>query len=146
MAIENARSRNLLIVDDDEIQAYLFRKLLREVGLDHRCFHAPCGVEALDFLHRRSRFQSAPRPDLVILDLNMPGMDGCAVLREIKRNADLRTIPVIMFSGTEDNEDFARCYHESANACIRKPSDYEASLQVVREIERFWFHTAALAR
>ena len=140
-----SRVRDLLIVDDDSIQAYLFEKVLRELGLEHRCFHAPGGSQAIDFLRRKPPFENAPRPELIILDLNMPDMDGCAVLREIKADADLQRIPVIMFSATKNDEDFARCYHESANACVRKPQDFEGSLQVIREIERFWFHTAALA-
>jgi CheY-like chemotaxis protein len=142
----DARTRDLLIVDDDPAQAHLFELLVRELGLKHRCFHAAGGVEALDFLHRKSPFQNAPRPALIILDLNMPGMDGYAVLREIKADPDLRHIPVIMFSSTSSDQHFARCYRESANACIRKPADYEAGLEVVREIERFWFATAVLPR
>ena len=88
------RVRDLLIVDDDPIQAYLFEKVLRELGLEHRCFHAPGGNQALDFLHRIVPFENAPRPALIVLDLNMPGMDGCSVLREIKADPDLRRIPV----------------------------------------------------
>jgi CheY-like chemotaxis protein len=141
----NVRPRDLLIVDDDALQAYLFEQSLRELGFEHRCFHAPGGAQALDFLRRTSHFQNAPRPDLIILDMNMPGMDGCSVLREIKADPQLRSIPVIMFSATERDEDFDRCYHERANACIRKPKDYVDSLLVVREIERFWFQTAELA-
>jgi CheY-like chemotaxis protein len=141
----DARRRDLLIVDDDPAQADIFERLLREVGLEHRCYYAPSGNDALEFLRRRSPFQNAPRPDLIILDLNMPGMDGCDVLREIKVDADLRCIPVIIFSATTSVEDLTRCYNESANACIQKPGDFEGGLQVVREIERFWFHTAVLA-
>ena len=127
------------------MQAYLFEKVLRELGLEHRCFHAPGGNQALDFLRRIVPFENAPRPALIVLDIHMPGMDGCSVLREVKADPNLRRIPVIMFSATNNDEDFARCYDESANACIRKPRDFEGSLQVVGKIERFWFHTAVLA-
>ena len=91
---KSGRPRDVLIVDDDPIQAYLFERMLRELGLEHRCFHAAGGPEALDFLLRRSAFQNAPRPDLIILDLNMPRMDGCAVLREIKADAKTQTATV----------------------------------------------------
>jgi two-component system, chemotaxis family, response regulator Rcp1 len=136
--------RDLLIVDDDEAQACLFAHLLRKSGIPHRCHHATDGPKALEFLRRKGRYENAPKPQLIILDLNMPGMDGCAVLREIKADPELHCIPVIMFSLATCHDDFDRCYSERANACIRKPDDYEGTLNVVREIERFWFHTAQL--
>lgn len=138
------RVRDLLIVDDDVTQARLFEVLIRHLGLAHKCHHAPGGPQALDFLRRKHRHQNAPRPELILLDLNMPGMDGGSVLREIKGDPDLRCIPVIVFSLGSHDEDFDRCYREYANACVRKPADYEGSLRVVRQIEQFWFHTAQL--
>jgi CheY-like chemotaxis protein len=137
-------TRELLIVDDDEAQARLFAFSLEKLGIPHRCHFAFSGPEALEFLRRSGRYEHAPKPQLIILDVNMPGMDGCAVLREIKRDPQLRCIPVIMFSLATREDDFERCYREYANACIRKPDDYEGTLQVVREIERFWFHTVRL--
>ena len=139
-------ARDLLIVDDDPSQARLFEILLEDLGLQHRCFHAQSGEEALSFLRRQAPYVDAPRPELIVLDLNMPGMHGCDLLREIKRDAHLRRIPVIMFSSTASEREFAGCYNDNANACIQKPADYEASLEVVRGLERFWFHTARLPK
>src|SRR5688572_15995736 len=132
------------MIDDDAGQARLLEIQLRDLGLEHRCFRTSCGTEALDFLRRQPPYQHAPRPALILLDINMPGMDGCDVLRVIKQDSDLHRIPVIMFSSTNSDQEFTRCYLENANACIRKPKDYETSLEVVREIDRFWFHTAVL--
>jgi CheY-like chemotaxis protein len=142
-ASPNRRSRDLLIIDDDVAQAYLFERLLNELGLAHKCHHAADGRQALDFLRRCHPYENAPRPELIILDIHMPGIDGCAVLGEIKRDSNLRCIPVIMFS-LAGAEEIDACYCEHANAYIRKPADYEGTLHVVRQIERFWFHTVQL--
>jgi two-component system, chemotaxis family, response regulator Rcp1 len=144
-ATEVAR-RNLLIVDDDLSQLRLFEILLEDLGLPHRCFHAPDGPDALKFLRRHPPYQDALRPELIVLDVNMPGMNGCDLLREIKRDPGLKTIPVVMFSSTKNDRDFTSCYEANANACIQKPSDYESSLRVVRILENFWFRTAQLPK
>ncbi len=140
----DSRVRDLLIVDDDFTQARLFELLMETLDLRHRLHHAPSGKQALDFLRNKPPYENARRVDLIILDVNLPGMDGCAVLREIKSDPELRCIPVIMFSLGFGPEDFERCYSEHANACVRKPVDYENGLRVVRQIEDFWFHTAQL--
>jgi two-component system, chemotaxis family, response regulator Rcp1 len=138
------QSRDILIVDDDSSQARLFEILLNKLGVTHRCHYAPGGREALDFLRHDGPYRDAPRPELIILDLNMPGMNGCAVLHEIKRDANLRCIPVIMFSIGAGEPELSRCYQEHANAYIQKPVDFEGSLRVVQQIEKFWFGVAAL--
>jgi CheY-like chemotaxis protein len=139
-----ARARDLLIIDDDPGQAHLFRHLLQELGLQHRCHHAASGLEGLDFLRRRKAHGNAPRPELIILDFNMPGMNGCEVLSEIKGDPDLCCIPVIMFSAGIMEQDVSRCYAELANAYVQKPRDFETSLLVVKQIEHFWFHEVSL--
>ena len=136
--------RNLLIVDDDIKQSKLFEHLLAELGHEHKCFHAESGSAALDFLRRAAPHENAPRPDLILLDVNMPGNDGCETLRLIKSDSNLRCIPVIMFSASVDYRDVTRCYEQHANAYIRKPLDLDSSLSLVNKIEKFWFHTARL--
>jgi CheY-like chemotaxis protein len=138
------RARDLLIIDDDTGQVRLFQALLTELALPHRCHHALTGADALRFLRRESIYRSAPRPELIVLDINMPGMDGCAVLEKIKEDPNLRVIPVIMFSLGTGEDEVEVCYRQQANAYIQKPQDYETSLRVVREIDQFWFHTATL--
>lgn len=137
------RTRNLLIVDDDLAQAYLFEQLLSEIGPAHTCQCAASGAQALHFLRRRHPYENAPRPELIILDVHMPGIDGCEVLREIKGDPDLCCIPVIMFSLGGTNE-FDDCYRDQANACVQKPVDLDGTVRVVREIEKFWCQTVQL--
>jgi two-component system response regulator len=138
------RAFDLLIVDDDPDQVELIRIVIRELGLLHRCHHAANGSIALDFLNRRSPFEDAPRPHLILMDFNMPGMEACDVLRCIKGNSHLRSIPVIMLSSSQSLKDIDACYHEHANAWIQKPGDLDGSLQVIRELDRFWSETARL--
>jgi len=140
----SARVRDLLIVDDDIDQAKLFEILLVDLGFDHRCHYAGSGSAAVAFLRKDPPYEDAPRPDLIILDVNMPGLDGCDTLRLIKSDPRLRCIPVVMFSASTNDDDMVRCYKQHANAYVRKPSDLESSLAVVRQIERFWFGTARL--
>ena len=139
-----ASDRNLLIVDDDVTQARLFEHLLADVACAHKCHFVKCGAAALAFLRRNPPHENAPRPDLIILDLNMPGEDGCDILQIIKSDPELRCIPVIMFSASLDDADVVRSYAHYANAYVRKPADLNSSSRIVRQIESFWFHTARL--
>lgn len=133
-----ARALNLLIVDDDPGQATLIRIVVRELELPHQCHHACNGMEALNYLRREHPFESAERPDLILLDLNMPGMNGCEVLRVIKTDPELQAIPVIVLSSSRSLRDVAACYTAHANAYIHKPMDLEGNMSVVRELDRFW--------
>src|SRR4051812_14235074 len=94
----NERRRRLLVVDDDFAQAYLFEESLKELGVAHECYLAVGGKQALDFLRQNHPYENAPQPELIILDIHMPGMNGCEVLRQIKADPILHRIPVIMFS------------------------------------------------
>ena len=114
--------RNLPIVDDDHAHARLFELLLARLQGRYRCHHTSTGQNALDFLWRRNSYQDAPRPELIILDLNMPGIDGRTVLHRIKGDAGLRRIPAIMLSSDDDDSEIRRSYSEQANAYLRKPA------------------------
>jgi CheY-like chemotaxis protein len=139
-----ARGRNLLIVDDDRKQARLFELLLADLGHAHRCHLASSGAAALAFLRRKTPHENSPRPDLIILDVNMPGEDGCDTLQMIKSDPEVQCIPVIMLSASLDDADMLRSYTRHANAYVRKPVDLEGSLCIVRQIESFWLHTVRL--
>jgi CheY-like chemotaxis protein len=129
---------DLLIVDDDASQVGLLRTSLDELGLLHKCHHCSSGPQALDFVNRRPPFQGAPRPHLILLDLNMPGMDGCEVLRRIKSDPELCSIPVVMLSTSQALKDVNACYREHANAYIQKPGDLEGNLAFLRNLDQFW--------
>lgn len=139
-----SRTLNLLIVDDDPKQVRLMETLMQELGLLHRCYHAMSGAQALAFLKRLTPFEDAPRPQLILLDLNMPGMNGYEVLREIKSDPLFRSIPVVMLSCSGALKDVDACYGEHANAYVQKPLDLEGNLQIVREIDRFWADVACI--
>ena len=96
------------------------------------------GVEAIDFLHRRNRHVDAPRPDLVLLDLNLPRKNGREVLKEIKADASLPAIPVVVLAASEAEEDVLRSYQMGANAFVTKPVDFAGFIEVVRLIDNFF--------
>lgn len=129
---------DMLVVDDDPGQKTLIQGVLGELGLSHRCHYAPNGPKALDFLRRTPPFENAPRPDLILLDFNMPGMDGCEVLHSVKSDPDLCSIPVVMLSSSEALKDVDACYREHANAYVLKPTDLESHLTLLRNLDRFW--------
>jgi two-component system, chemotaxis family, response regulator Rcp1 len=96
------------------------------------------GVEALDFLYRRGQYAAAPRPDLVLLDLNLPKKNGREVLAEIKSDEDLKRIPVVILTSSKDEEDILKSYNLHANCYITKPIDLHQFVRVVKAIEDFW--------
>jgi CheY-like chemotaxis protein len=139
-----SRPADLLIVDDNPAHEYLTRVLMGELGFSHRCHYVSNGNSALDFLYRRPPFELAPRPRLIMLDLNMPGLSGCEVLHQIKTDCALRSIPVIILSTSEHPDDIESCYTEHANAYVHKPQDLEGNIRLLREIDSFWLGTVRL--
>ncbi len=97
------------------------------------------GVEALAFLHRAGKYVDAPRPDIILLDLNLPKKDGREVLAEIKVDSDLKHIPVVVLTTSKAEEDIFRAYDKHANCYITKPIDLDQFIRIVRAIEDFWF-------
>lgn len=139
-----SRSIEVLLVEDNPGDVRLMREAFWEVDVRH-CLHtAADGVEAIDFLRRREGYARAPRPDLIVLDLNLPRKDGREVLAEIKRDVRLRHIPVVVLSSSTSDEDVSGAYDLHANCYVGKPVDFEEFVRVVRSIETFWFNTARL--
>lgn len=138
----NSRVCDLLIVDDDVGQYRLFEISLQDLGFDHRCHRAADAKTALAFLHRRAPFETAPRPHLIVLDINMPGVNGCDLLCKIKSDPAIATIPVIMLSSSVRSETVRECYSQHANAYLTKPADYETAVDLVASIEKFWLQYA----
>jgi CheY-like chemotaxis protein len=129
---------DVLLVEDDPGDVVLIREAF-EYNKVHNALHVVSdGVEALDFLHRRGEYEGAPRPDLVLLDLNLPRKDGREVLEEVKADRDLRTIPVVVLTTSEAEEDILRSYDLHANAYVTKPVDFDRFIEVVRLIDDFF--------
>jgi CheY-like chemotaxis protein len=134
----------VLLVEDSPADARLTREALAESLQEARLTVVSDGSEALRYLRRQEPYRHATRPDLILLDLNMPRMDGCQLLAQIKADADLRRIPVIMLSTSLSDNDVLRCYNLHANSYIAKPADLEQFLEVVAKLMHFWFQVVSL--
>lgn len=139
-----ARNFEILLVEDNPGDVRLTREALDE-GASHSSLSvANDGVEALAFLRREGRYSDAPRPDLILLDLNLPRMGGREVLAAIKADDRLRRIPVVILTTSTDDRDVACAYDLHANCYIAKPVDFEQFISVVRALEQFWLTIATL--
>jgi len=135
----------ILMVDDDEDDRFIMRTAFQESSLDHdlTCFQN--GQEMMDYLHRCGKDESfdAPRPDLILLDLNMPVKDGRIVLYEIKNDPDLKDIPVVVLTDSEDAVDAIQCYELGASLFYTKSQWIEILVEIIRNSGEFWFDFAA---
>jgi two-component system, chemotaxis family, response regulator Rcp1 len=129
---------HILLVEDNPGDVRLVRESLRESGLPHRLTVATDGVEALE------RLRGAERPDVILLDLNLPRKDGREVLAEVKADSGLRSIPVVVLSSSDAQDDVAAAYALHANCYVTKPVDLDQFLEVVATIQRFWMGVAKL--
>lgn len=134
----------ILLVEDSPDDIALTREALADCRLLNDMYVARDGVEALDFLHRRGPFTDAPRPDLILLDLNLPRKDGREVLEELKEHPDLRVIPVVVLTTSRAEADVLKAYRLHANCYIPKPVDFDRFLEVVRSVEHFWVQVVSL--
>lgn len=133
-----AKPVDILLVEDNPGDVRLTQEAIKEFKLVNNLSVVPDGVEAMAFLRREGKYASAPRPDLVLLDLNLPRKDGREVLAEIKADADLKIIPVAVLTISEDERDIMKSYNLHANCYISKPLDLNQFAKVVRSIEDFW--------
>ena len=140
----NGRSAEILLVEDNPGDVRLTIEALRDSKVQNQLNVVRDGVEALSFLRREGAFVNAVRPDLILLDLNLPRKDGREVLAEIKADARLRTIPVVILTTSQDERDVLRAYDLHANCYITKPVDLEQFMTVVRSIEDFWLTIVTL--
>ena len=129
---------DILLVEDNPGDADLAREALGDSKIKNNLFVVEDGVEAMDFLRNMGEYADAPRPDLVLLDLNLPKKDGRTVLGEIKSDESLKMIPVVILTTSRDEEDILRSYNLHANCYITKPIDLDQFLKVVKSIENFW--------
>jgi len=134
----------VLLVDDNPADIDLTSDALARTRFPHRISSVADGAEAVAFLRREGKHTSAQRPDLVILDLNLPRMDGRAVLAEVKADPILRRTPVVIFSTSQALPDVGRSYELGANSYVCKPGNLQDFISVVQSISEFWFGCAAL--
>lgn len=132
------RPSHILLVEDSPTDIMMVREVLEQTGLRNTVHVVEDGVEALRFLRRQEHYAHAPRPDLILLDLNLPGMNGKEVLAEIKADASLRTIPVVILTSSKNEADVNGAYRQWANCYVTKPVDYGEFTETVSRIERFW--------
>jgi CheY-like chemotaxis protein len=135
---------DILLVEDNAADVRLTQEALRDAKIANRLSVVGDGVAALDVLHRRGSHTGATRPDLILLDLNLPRKDGREVLAEIKAHPELRRIPVVVLTTSRDEEDVLRSYDLHANCYVTKPVGLEQFLQVVRAIDDFWLAVVRL--
>lgn len=134
----------VLLVEDSPADARLTQEAFRDGKIRNSLRVVTDGAQALAYLRREPPFQDAQRPDLVLLDLNLPKVDGREVLRRIKSDPALQTIPVVVLTTSEAEEDVAKAYEYHANCYVRKPVDLERFLQIVAVIENFWLTVVKL--
>ena len=134
----------ILLVEDNPGDVRLTKEALKEGKVYSNLHWAKDGVEALEFLRRRGKFSDAPRPDIILLDLNLPKKDGREVLSEIKSDDDLKRIPVVILTTSKAEEDVLRSYQLHANCYVTKPVDLEKFIVVIQSIDRFWLTVVTL--
>lgn len=128
----------ILLVEDNPGDVRLTQEVLREGKIFNRLSVVEDGVQAIEFLQKQGNYSHSPRPDLILLDLNLPRKDGREVLAEIKFSTNLKRIPVVVLTTSQSQEDVIRAYDFHANCYITKPLDLEQFINVVRSIESFW--------
>jgi CheY-like chemotaxis protein len=134
----NEREVEILLVEDNLADARLTVEAMKEAKVRNRLSHVHDGDEALAFLRREGPFADAPRPDLILLDLNMPRKDGREVLAAVKADPGLKRIPIVVLTSSGAEEDILKAYNLNANCYVTKPVDLDQFLKVVQAIEEFW--------
>lgn len=144
--MENFKLVEILLIEDNPGDARLTQEALKDGKVKNNLHVMYDGVEATDFLFKRNQYQDAPRPDLIILDLNLPKKNGQEVLAEIKVDETLKSIPVIVLTISKAEEDIMRSYNLHANCFLSKPIDLNKFFEVIKSIEYFWLALVKLPR
>ncbi|MFT7582780.1 MAG: two-component system response regulator [Myxococcota bacterium] len=137
----------ILLVEDSPEDREALVRALRKSGVNNPIYTCEDGDEALDYLYQRGAFAdkaTSPRPGLVLLDLNLPGTDGREVLEEIKSQPELKRIPIVVMTTSNDPDDVDDCYAAGANSYVQKPVDLELFVQTIERIKEFWLSVAIL--
>jgi chemotaxis family two-component system response regulator Rcp1 len=146
MNLSESRPIEILLVEDSPSDAALTIEALKAGKIANRLTHVEDGVEAMDCLRQRGKYAKAARPDLIMLDLNLPRKDGREVLAEIKNDPDLKLIPIIVLTTSRSDKDILESYKLNANCYITKPVDFTNFVEVVKSIEQFWLTVVTLPK
>ena len=140
-------AHSILLVEDNPADVKITQRALKQCGLEIDLIVARDGEEALDYLLRRGPYESAPnwrRPELVLLDINLPRLDGHEVLSRLRSNPEYRTVPVVVLTTSRRPQDVERMYGSGANTYIEKPPEFARFVEVLRTIHQYWLETAVL--
>lgn len=143
-ADNESRQIEILLVEDNPGDVRLTQEAMRAAKMTNVLHVVEDGEQAMEFLRRRSRFKNAPRPDLILLDLNLPKKDGRSVLAECKGDPDLKRIPVVVLTTSRSEEDVLQAYDMHANAFVTKPVNLEQFMRIVALIDEFWLKVVTL--
>ncbi len=144
--LDHERQIEVLLVEDDPGDVVMTREAFQDYKVRNQLHVVNDGTEAMAFLRQEGEYAGRPRPDLVLLDLNLPKMDGREVLEAIKSDPDLSSIPVVVLTTSENEDDVLRSYSLHANAYVTKPVDFERFIEVVRQIDDFFISVVRLPR
>lgn len=142
--IMKAKLIDILLVEDNPGDVDLTREALEESKIKNNLYVAIDGQQALDFLYKKGKYSDSPKPDLILLDLNLPNIDGRTVLENIKEHKDLRRIPVVILTSSKAEEDIIKAYNLHANCYVQKPLDFNSFTEMVKNIELFWMGIVVL--
>ena len=139
-----AKTVEILLVEDDQDDIFLTKKAFKQQNVVNNLHVVTDGVDAMEFLRQEGEYTDTPRPDIILLDLNLQTMDGEEVLEAIQDDKTLRTIPVVVLTSSDAEEDIVRSYELNANAYLTKPVDFNGFLDVVDSIDQFWISVVKL--
>ena len=145
----DGRSQTILIVEDNDDDFFATMRAFKKADLANPVRRCTNGDQALDYLFRRGEFSDngkAPRPGIVLLDLNLPGTDGRQVLRVVKADPSLKKIPVIVLTTSRARQDIEKCYADGANSYIQKPVNLEGFVQAIARLKEYWLEVAILPK
>lgn len=128
----------ILLVEDNPADARLVMEVFKDFKINNKLHHVKDGVEAIDYLHHKGKYADTSKPDLILLDLNLPRKDGREVLIEIKEDEELKCIPVVILTTSSAEDDVLKTYCNHANCYIIKPVDFDQFITVIQSIESFW--------
>jgi two-component system, chemotaxis family, response regulator Rcp1 len=144
MDYRNSKLIEILMVEDNPADARLTKEAFKDAKVLNNMHVVADGEEAMLFLKRMGKYNGSPRPDLILLDLNLPKKDGREVLAEIKKDPELKRIPVVILTTSEDEKDIFRAYDLHANAYVKKPVDLDQFMKIVEAVEDFWLSVVRL--